>query len=318
MKSCLYVGHIQHRRHAPRVNHFRYRIYMTLLDLDELPTLFDRFWLWSAKHPSLAWFRRKDFHGDSAQSLSDAVRDTVKQHTGTRPTGPIRLLTHLRYFGYSFNPVSFYYVYDAADTRVETIVAEITNTPWKQRHCYVLSTDNACPIPSPLRERARVRVGDAESAPGTEVEENNSEHPHPALSLEGEGKELREQAMEAEPKQQAQHWRWRLDKRFHVSPFMPMDMQYDWRLSTPSDALRVHMENYRGGSKAFDATLTLQRQEITSASLARALLSFPLVTLQVIALIHWQALKLFIKRVPFHTHPDKSTPKVLHTSGRRA
>jgi len=315
MKSCLYVGHIQHRRHAPRVNHFRYRIYMTLLDLDELPTLFDRFWLWSAKHPSLAWFRRKDFHGDSAQSLSDAVRDTVKQHTGTRPIGPIRLLTHLRYFGYSFNPVSFYYVYDAADTRVETIVAEITNTPWKQRHCYVLSTSASTlispstQIPSPRDNGERARVRGVELADGVQSDSRTSEHPHPGHLPEGEGNRNGGATN--------QH-HWRFDKRFHVSPFMPMDMQYDWRLSTPSDALRVHMENYLGGNKAFDATLTLQRQEITSASLARALLSFPLVTLQVIALIHWQALKLFIKRVPFHMHPDKSTPKVLHTSGRRA
>jgi DUF1365 family protein len=296
MKSCLYIGHIQHRRHAPRVNNFRYRIYMTLLDLDELPTLFDRFWLWSAKRPALAWFRRQDFHGDARQSLSDAVRDTIKQHTGKRPTGPIRLLTHLRYFGASFNPVSFYYVYDAADTHVETIVAEITNTPWKERHCYVLDTQQSLPIPSPSRERVRVRVDSSESPLG--FEDRNSEHPHPALSLEGEGIKSPEGSNKTD-------WRWQFYKRFHVSPFLPMDMQYDWRFSAPDTALRVHMENYRGGKKEFDSTLTLERREISTASLARALCSFPVITLQVVALIHWQALKLIIKRVPFYTHPDK-------------
>ncbi len=274
MKSCLYIGHIQHRRHAPRANFFRYRIYMTLLDLDELPTLFDRFWLWSARRPALAWFRRKDFHGPAEQSLSDAVRDTVAQRTGVRPTGPIRLLTHLRYFGYSFNPVSFYYVYDAADTRVETIVAEITNTPWKQRHSYVLRTEE-----SGRFDRLSDRNEDLRS-----------------LSL---SKRL--------------PWRWRFDKQFHVSPFLPMDMSYDWRFSPLGEALHVHMENWRDGRKDFDATLTLQRQPITSASLARALLSFPLVTLQVITLIHWQALKLMFKRVPVHTHPDKLANKVLES-----
>lgn len=255
MKSCLYTGHIQHRRHAPRRNEFRYRIYMTLLDLDELPTLFDRFWLWSAQRPALAWFRRKDFHRPEVASLSEAIRDTVQQHTGKLPAGPIRLLTHLRYFGYSFNPVSFYYVYDAADTCVETIVAEITNTPWKERHCYVL----------PMNEQQR----------------------------------------------------WKFDKRFHVSPFLPMDMLYDWRLSVPEQTLRVHMENRRNGQKDFDATLTLVRQPITSASLARALLSFPLITLQVVTLIHWQALKLLLKRVPVQTHPDKLLPKALESSGKQ-
>jgi len=265
MKSHLYTGHIQHRRHAPRSNAFRYRIYMMLLDLDELPTLFDGYWFWSARRPALAWFRRRDFHGDASQSLADAVRDTVEQHIGKRPTGPIRLLTHLRYFGYNFNPVSFYYVYDAADTCVEAIVAEITNTPWKQRHCYVLDANES--------------LESVTSAQKT--------------------------------------WRWQFDKRFHVSPFMPMDMQYHWRLSAPDETLRVHMENWRDGSKQFDATLTLQRQPINSRSLAAALLSFPLITLQVITLIHWQALKLFIKRVPVFTHPDKQ-PKPLVSTGRKA
>ena len=82
--------------------------------------------------------------------LDSAVRDLVLERTGraARP-GPIRLLTHLRYFGYSFNPVSFYYVFDATDTRVETIVAEITNTPWKERHAYVL------PVAAAARTGAR-------------------------------------------------------------------------------------------------------------------------------------------------------------------
>lgn len=272
MHSCLYIGHIQHRRHAPVGNAFRYRIYMTLLDLDELPALFDRFWLWSARKPALAWFRRADFHGPADKPLSEAVRDTVQQHTGKRPTGPIRLLTHLRYFGYSFNPVSFYYVYDAQDARVETIVAEITNTPWKERHCYVLSTEHAFAA-SPSR-------------------------PHPNPLPNGRG---------------SRSWRWRFDKRFHVSPFMPMNMGYDWRLSAPEQSLRVHMENWRDDQKAFDATLTLQRVPITSRSLARALLGVPLISLQVIALIHWQALKLLLKRVPFHTHPGKLQSKVTES-----
>lgn len=261
MNSALYIGHLQHRRHAPKANHFRYRIFMLLIDLDELPGLFDRFWLWSARHPALAWFRRKDYHGDAKKSLSDAVRGTVQQHTGTRPTGRIRLLTHLRYFGYNFNPVSFYYVYDAADKHVETIVAEITNTPWKQRHCYVLSTDRAT-------------------------------------------------------KDAVKQWQWQFDKAFHVSPFMPMDMQYGWRFSKPDESLRVHMENWRDNQKQFDATLTLQRRDISSASLSKALLAFPLMTLEVVTLIHWQALKLLFKRVPFFTHPDKLAATLNHEIGK--
>jgi DUF1365 family protein len=138
MKSCLYEGLVWHARSAPRAHAFRYRLFMAYLDLAELPTVFDRFWFWSVRRPALAWFRRADYLGDERVPLDEAVRDLVQQRTGRRPRGPIRVLTHLRYFGHCFNPVTFYYVFDAGDTRVETLVAEITNTPWRERHAYVL------------------------------------------------------------------------------------------------------------------------------------------------------------------------------------
>ena len=143
MQSCLYLGSVRHRRFEPTDNRFAYRIFMTYLDLAEVPQLFDRYLFWSARRAAPAWFRRADFHGDAARPLDDAVRDLVASRTGARPTGPIRLLTHLRYFGYSFNPVSFYYCFDHSGTRVETIVAEITNTPWKERHAYVLPIESS-------------------------------------------------------------------------------------------------------------------------------------------------------------------------------
>jgi DUF1365 family protein len=248
MNSALYTGWIQHRRFGPARNRFRYRIFMTYIDLAELPALFDRRWFWSARGPALAWFRRQDFLGSPHLTLDVAVRDLVQQRTAVRPTGPIRLLTHLRYFGYSFNPVSFYYVFDAGDTRVETIVAEITNTPWKERHAYVL------PVTDAARDTGRA-------------------------------------------------WRFSFEKEFHVSPFMPMDLRYEWSLGAPSQALHVHMENWREGQMCFDATLSLRRQRMTARSLALALLNFPWITAKVSALIYWQALKLLTRRAPFHTHP---------------
>src|SRR6185312_13486630 len=122
-KSCLYTGWIRHRRFGPAKNAFRYRLFMLYLDLDELPGLFKRFWLWSARRPAPAWFRRGDHHGPVATDLATATRDLVEQRTGVRPLGPIRLLTHLRYWGHCFNPVSFYYCFDKTGTRVETIIA---------------------------------------------------------------------------------------------------------------------------------------------------------------------------------------------------
>jgi DUF1365 family protein len=122
---------------------FRYPLFMAYLDLDELPECFDGRWLWSARRPALAWFRRCDYLGDPAVPLSDAVRELVKERTGVRPDGPIRLLTHLRYFGKSFNPVSFYYCFDRSGERVKAVVADVTNTPWGESHSYVMGVDDA-------------------------------------------------------------------------------------------------------------------------------------------------------------------------------
>ncbi|MEZ5451088.1 MAG: DUF1365 family protein, partial [Thiolinea sp.] len=130
MHSRLYVGRVNHRRYTPRPHAFSYRLFMLYLDLDELPTLFKPYWLWSVDRPNLARFRRRDHLGDPQQPLSEAVRERIEQETGRRPAGPIRLLTHFSYFGYRFNPVSFYYCFDAADQQLEYIVAEVNNTPW--------------------------------------------------------------------------------------------------------------------------------------------------------------------------------------------
>lgn len=136
--SCLYEGHLRHRRFFLVVNRFRYRVFFLYLDLAELPTLFQGRWLWSADRVNLAYFRRRDHLGDPQVPLEQAVGDLVAARTGTRPKGPIRLLTHLRYFGYCFNPASFYYCYDPAGERVTTIVVEVHHTPWGEEHCYVL------------------------------------------------------------------------------------------------------------------------------------------------------------------------------------
>jgi uncharacterized protein len=114
---------------------------MAYLDLDELPELFDGHALWSARRPALAWFRRRDYVGDPRAPLRIAVTQLVRERTGIALDGPIRLLTHMRYFGHCFNPVSFYYCFDAQGERVRAVVAEVTNTPWGERHAYVLSVD---------------------------------------------------------------------------------------------------------------------------------------------------------------------------------
>jgi uncharacterized protein len=122
--SCVYEGTIRHRRHEPVRHELRYPIALLFLDLDELPGALDRHPLWSARRPALGWFRAADY------LTAAAVRDLA----GTQ--GPVRLLTHARTYGHCFNPVSFYYCYEG--DRVAAVVAEVTNTPWGERHAYVM------------------------------------------------------------------------------------------------------------------------------------------------------------------------------------
>jgi len=248
-KSCIYVGTVRHRRERPVENAFETSLFMMFLDLEELPDLFRGRWLWSCDRIAPARFRRSDYLGDPGVPLGRAVRDCVRERLGREPAGPIRMLTHLRYFGYIFNPVTFYYCYDAAGDRVETIVAEITNTPWRERFRYVLGDGDSL-------SRGRAKA-------------------------------------------------FRFRKVFHVSPFMEMDLDYSWRFSEPGSRLWVHMDVLKEGRKLFDATLKLAREEITGASLARVLLRHPFMTTKVTAAIHLQALRLWLKRCPFHTHPEK-------------
>jgi hypothetical protein len=136
--SALYFGHVSHHRLEPVEHAFRYRVYQTWLDLDELDSAFRGSWSWSARRPALSWFRRADHLGDPEVPLRRSVLDLVEGETGHRPAGPVRLLTNLRTFGYDMNPVSFYYCFDEAGEEVEAHVAEVHNTPWGERHCYVL------------------------------------------------------------------------------------------------------------------------------------------------------------------------------------
>jgi len=230
--SAIYSGTVSHARRVPRPHGFSYRMYMLYLDLDELPRL------------GVASFSRSDFLGDPSRDLSTEVRDRVEAAFGFRPEGPVRLLTHVRSLGYVFNPVSFYFCFDAGGEVLRAVVAEITNTPWKERHAYVLAAG-------------------PDGASAT------------------------------------------FDKQFHVSPFFPMEQTYEWRLGVPGEQLRVEMVNREKGAEVFRAGLALRRSAWSAGALRRAALLQPLMAWKVHAAIHWQALRLWVKGVPFHVHPGK-------------
>ncbi|MEM7026947.1 MAG: DUF1365 domain-containing protein [Pseudomonadota bacterium] len=138
MFSRIFTGQVIHHRLQPNKHRFNYKLFMMYLDLDELSNVFNPFRFWSTENFNIASFRRVDHVGDNKLSLKESVKTLVKEKTGKLPTGPITLLTHLRYFGYVMNPVSFYFCWDAKRDYVETIVAEVHNTPWGEQHCYVL------------------------------------------------------------------------------------------------------------------------------------------------------------------------------------
>jgi len=254
LSSAVYVGRIRHRRRTP-ARSFTFPLFMVYLDLSELDSVLSLTRLWGRSRFCPARFRREDYLSRDNTSIRECVLDCVQEQLAFRPSGPVRMLTHLRYFGFVFNPVTFYYCYDREEA-LAAIVAEITNTPWRERHSYVLDA----------------RMGTRTCA-------------NPRLL------------------------RWRFDKNFHVSPFLPMDLEYDWAFTPPGERLTVHMNLLdRRRDKTFDATLVMDRREISPGLLRGLLVRYPLMTIQVIARIHFEALVLWLKRARVYRHPARRPP----------
>jgi DUF1365 family protein len=97
----------------------------------------------------------------------------------------------------------------------------------------------------------------------------------------------------------------RAPKRFHVSPFLPMDLEHDWRFTPPGSRLALRVVNREAGRRVFEAALVARRRELTTGELVRALARFPVSGLQTLAGIYWQALRLRLKGAPFFEHPDR-------------
>lgn len=246
-ESAIYRGIVRHRRFAPRAHEFEYPVFMFLLKLDEIPGLLQRFWQLGSRFWNWARFRRADYIGDRSESLAVAVTNKISELSSTAPEklqGDIFLLTHLRYLGFYFSPLNLYYL--RKDGRFTHMLAEVSNTPWNERHYYLLDLNNL--------------------------------QPH--------------------------------EKQFHVSPFNPMNQQYRWRVTPPdaeNERCSVHIECRTGSEdrKVFDATLSLRRRPLNQTELRHVLLGAPVQTLSVLLGIYWQALILFLKRIPVYKHPGK-------------
>nr|WP_301299889.1 DUF1365 domain-containing protein [Pseudomonas laurylsulfativorans] len=244
----MYRGWVSHRRLLPRIHGFRYRMGMLYLDLAEQPQVLGLSWLAGHSRWGAFSFRETDYLPHATRqgvTLSDAVREQVKQALGHAPQGRICLLTQPRSWGVSFNPISLFYCFES-DGSLGAILCEVSNTPWRERYHYVLPT-------------------------------------HPS----GES-------------------RHRVAKSFHVSPFLPRNLEYRMRFSAPDQKLQVTMQDWQGEQKIFEAGLGLERIELTQQSLHRHLLDFPWMTGKTLLGIYWQALRLLLKRLPLFSHEATS------------
>jgi len=243
MNSCLYECRVMHHRLAPKEHHFRYRIFMFALDLDEIDEVARRVPFFSRNRPNLYAFRDRD-HLTLAGRETATVRENLIEFLAQRGiqfpgNGRITLITLPRVFGYIFNPVSFYFCHDSTGAPVCAVV-EVGNTFGELK-------------PYLLRETA----GD------------NS-------------------------------FRLITPKHFYVSPFSALDLTFDFKLRVPGDQLEIHIDDREGDRPVLLSALTGKRAPLTTAQLAWFTVKYPLITLQVIFLIHWHALLLWAKRLPWH------------------
>jgi len=246
--SGIYAGTLRHRRFSPRRHEFTYPIFLAFLDIDKLPELMQVSPFASYNRRNLISYQERDHFGDPAMRLRERLIRSAPPSAGlsSDSSEPVFLLTHLRTFGYTFNPVSFYYQYKA--DALSAVMAETNNT-FGETHNYWLTKEVEVPA--------------------------------------GASK------------------RYRFDKSFHVSPFMPMSQQYDWTFTAPGDDLIVQSMNFEGENLVFDSTLKLARREWTRHELHRAIAQFPFMTARVIAGIHWQAVRLMLKGVRSIPHPGE-------------
>lgn len=242
--NLIFTGDVRHRRFKPKEHDFKYKLFMFCIDLSNIEDSLSKASRVKNEKFGLLSFHQKNYlNGDG--NLESTARDLIATKFASYPNGKIYLLTNLTSLGYCFNPISIYFIMDENNQQVEYLILEVTNTPWGDRHHYVLKN-----ISNP---------------------KNIFQHEFP--------------------------------KEMHVSPFMAMEYNYKFNLKVSNEQIIVHMENLQNEKKHFDATLTLKA--CPDNKISKVLWRQPFMSLKIITLIYWQALILFIKKTPFHTHPSK-------------
>ncbi|NKB35172.1 MAG: DUF1365 family protein [Pseudomonadales bacterium] len=145
-ESAIYEGFVRHRRFQPGNHEFRNRLFMILLKVDEIPKVLQSFWQLGTKVFSWGRFKREDYLGNNSKDLSQSVKEKIAELLNTpfdAINGEVYLLCHLRYFGFYFSPLNVYFLKDGEEFRYA--LAEVSNTPWNERHYYLLDLDNLIP-----------------------------------------------------------------------------------------------------------------------------------------------------------------------------
>ncbi|MET4808107.1 DUF1365 domain-containing protein [Limibacillus sp. MBR-115] len=250
--SCLYRGHVMHRRLHPFGNHFVYRVFSLLVDIDALPVLDHRLRLFSHDRFNLFSVWNHD-HGSKDQTALRPWIDRQLADAGINlQGGRVMLLCFPRILGFVFNPLSVWYCYDRSG-HLAAMLYEVRNT-FGDCHCYLI------PTPPDFRpERTLLQY---------------------------------------------------CNKVLHVSPFLSTEGTYAFRLQVPGDRLSIAIRHTTAEGETLVAVQKGRRHALTDTALFKAFFSYPLMTVKVIAAIHWEAFKLWRLGARFYRRPDAPQSEV--------
>jgi uncharacterized protein len=260
LRSHLYECQVSHARFKPKAHAFTYRIFMFALDLDELETLHAKLPFFSLNRRNLYAFHERDFLPTGEQKHNVTPEDPAPQSSKLTPAGlKERVVAYLDTHGIDLTGGRVLLV------TLPRILGYLFN-PVSFYFCY-----------------------DRQGTPVAAVAEvtNTFREMKPFLIT----------AASVETGTTTFHAR--QPKHFYVSPYSDVDVAFDFKLRVPDQNLAVQIDDYTDGVRTFTSSLAGPRRELTGGRLFWFSIKYPLLTLRIIGLIHWHALLLWLKRVPW-------------------
>ena len=235
--SKIYIGKVIHRRFKPKNHHFKYKVFSLLIDLDDLEEINNKMTMFSYNKFNIISFFDKDHGARDGTSLKNWVKQNLDNIGIDESEVKIKLLCYPRIFGYVFNPLSIFFVFDKYSSLI-AIMYEVKNT-FDEQHTYIFKT-----------------------------KDNNLIKNH-------------------------------CDKKFHVSPFMDLNSTYNFKILKPGNKLSVIIDQRDCEGKLLFASQDGEKIELNTKNLLISYLKHPLMTFKIISAIHFEALRLWVKRIKF-------------------